>query len=161
MQLHRPDSSQETKPKPVPPAIIATCLNLRIFGSDFLSGRMANWPVAEKEGKFPVWERLSFPFNAVPQWHLLTTAAVALQLTVSVVHQQSTGPPEVNRVPDDHVVQVLGQLSSLWERGMGVLVVHLVTSQQEEWNGCVTVAGTVMLAKRRLLPSSAVVVTFV
>lgn len=42
VQLHTPDSSQETKPKPVPPATIATCLNLRTFGSDFLSGRMAN-----------------------------------------------------------------------------------------------------------------------
>lgn len=55
----------------------------------------------------------------------------ALQPTVSVVHQQSTGSPEVNRVPDGHFVQVLGQLSSLWKGGVGVLVVHLVTSQQE------------------------------
>lgn len=29
---------------PVPPAIIPTCLNFRILGSDFLSGRMANFP---------------------------------------------------------------------------------------------------------------------
>lgn len=51
VQLHTPDSSQETKAKPVPPAIIATCLNLRTFGSDFLSGRMANWPVAKMKKK--------------------------------------------------------------------------------------------------------------
>lgn len=32
---------------PVPPAIIPTCLNFRTFGSDFLSGRMENWPDQE------------------------------------------------------------------------------------------------------------------
>lgn len=72
---------KKIKSKPVPPAIIATCLNLRTFGSDFLSGRMANWPVSEKEkeeeeeeeGKFSL--HLSF---AAPQWHLVTTAAPSL-----------------------------------------------------------------------------------
>lgn len=34
--------------KPVPPAIIPTCLNFRTFGSDFLSGRMENWPDQER-----------------------------------------------------------------------------------------------------------------
>lgn len=67
-----------------------------------------------------------FVSNVVPQGHLLSSVChMHRHSTISLIHQQPIGASEVNGIPDCHVVQVLGQLSSLWEGGMGVLVVHL------------------------------------
>lgn len=50
--------------------------------------------------------------------------------TISLIHQQSIGSPEVNGIPNSHVVQVLRHLTPFWVGRVGVLVVHLETSQQ-------------------------------
>lgn len=127
--------------KPVPPAIIPTCLNFRTFGSDFLSGRMENWPDQERISLSISMRRASWGcpdcLYIVPQWHLLVTAAVFrffphmhTHRTVSLIHQQSIGSSEVNAVSNSHVVQVLRHLPSLWEGGVAVLVVHLEELQK-------------------------------
>lgn len=45
--------------------------------------------------------------------------------TIFLVHQQPTGSPEVNRVPDGQAVQILRHLPPFRVGRVGVLVVHL------------------------------------
>ncbi len=117
--------------EPVPPAIIAMCLNFRILGSDFLSGRMENWPNKER-GSHSV--SVSFYSQSCSDSLYCTTVTSAGETslfflfhhcTIALVHQQSIGSSEVHNISNRHVVQVLRHLPSLWKGGMLVLVVNL------------------------------------